>query len=504
MHEVVPCSVRIGSRNSKRFSTPRCECPAARYENERPCKHLIWLLDKISKQALFDHDPDSELNLTESGYPAELGDPFQRISEMRLDVLADSLHCDIAAPNCDTAPPNYGRVREAREMVAAVAGVRPRELDSYRPDLETSYNSASLIRRGDLEATLFSLILASHSLAAWVRTGLLDPSDPPVDPFRSLQRRVCRIIAELDAYSASLRDPALAVARREKGKEAEGPRNVKWAAEQIQNCVKQIEKSVSRRTRSPLAAWERSSAARALVAILKAIVNHHIDSHAGNTADDRNLYMRLVGNQHDFGGVYIAALTTLVDQSQFIEELEGIMDLLGRYGAPTSFAANMRDLITRMRSHTHAVGGSSTSTAAGRRESSDSMLGARSSTPSLDLPGPSQMKGKQVEFVPAQPEPSQQPRPEPPAPPAPAPAPTTNPRPARFLTPEVPASMSRRASGRGRRAGRGAGGGAGRAGGTAGGTSAGAEGSGSGSGAGSKRSVSGNGQDRGRGSKRAR
>ena len=125
MHEVVPCSVRIGSRRSKRFSTPRCECPDARYRDERPCKHLIWLFDKISKQALFDHDPESELTLTESGYAQESGDPFRQISEIRLDVLADSLHCDVAAPNCDTAPPNRARVREARELVAAVAGIAP-------------------------------------------------------------------------------------------------------------------------------------------------------------------------------------------------------------------------------------------------------------------------------------------------------------------------------------------------------------------------------------------
>ncbi|KAK0618454.1 hypothetical protein B0T17DRAFT_537961 [Bombardia bombarda] len=358
MHERVPCSVRIGSRSSTRFSNPRCECPAARYKNERPCKHIIWLFDHIAKQALFDHDPDSELTLTDTGYAQELGeDLFHQISDMRLDVLADSLYCDISPPNYDIAPPSMARVREAREMVAAVVGIQPRELDSYRIDLEeTSYtsNSNTLIHRGDVEATLFSLLLASHSLATWVRHEL-NPSDPAIDPFRLLQRRVSRIIHELDTYSSSLTNPATSASRRDQGKDLEGPRDVAWAATQIQHCVRRIEKIVSRGA-SPLAPWERASAARALVGILKAVASHSVESHHGSTLDDRNLYMRLVGN-HDTGFVY-SALDMLVDQSQFIEELEHVMDLLGRFGAPASYAAHMRALITRMRSFKSVDSGS--------------------------------------------------------------------------------------------------------------------------------------------------
>ncbi|KAK3335353.1 hypothetical protein B0T19DRAFT_5830 [Cercophora scortea] len=452
MHEIVPCSVRIGSRNSTRFSMPRCECPDARYQDQRPCKHIIWLLDRISKQALFDHDPDSALTLTDLGFPEELSDPFQSISEIRLDVIADSLHCDTSPPNHDTAPPSYARVKEAREMVAAVAGVQLPELGGWRRDLEAAYNSATLIHRGDLAATLFSLILASHSLAGWVRRKL-NPSDPAVDPFRSLQQRVSRIIAELDDYSHSLEHPSSIATRREDGKEAEGPRSVMWAATQIQHCVMCIKKLVSRSI-SPLADWERASAARALVGILKDVANHNIESHPGSTVDERNLYMRLVGNRDS--GFILSALDTLIDQSQFIEELEDIMELLGRFGAPASYAANMRSLITRMRSYKSE--GSVNTSVAQRAETPP----LQAST--LTVPGTDQ-----------QPEPT--PGPE-------APHTASAPGDGQFLTPEVPAS----ATGRGR-------GGRGRGGGRGGGSR--------GSGAGSKRSVSGS-QDRGRGSKRAR
>lgn len=332
MHEVVPCSVRIGARDGGRFSTPRCECPDARYRHVRPCKHLIWLFDRISKHALYDHDPNSELTLTEFGFPEELGDPFDLISQIRLDILADELHCDMSDPDRETSSPNRARVREAREMVAAVAGIQPWETDEFRPDLETSYHDASLIHRGDLGATLFSLILASHSLAEWVRTQL-SPSDAAVDPYRSIQQRVSRIV---DEYSLAIRGPGIAAADDEQEDPGKDPLDVTWASTQIWNCVRKIEKLVSRGP-GPLSGWARSSAARSLVGILKAVV--------GN----RSLYMRLVGD-HDTGFVY-SALDMFVDQSQYIEELEDIMESIGVYGAPPSYVAKMRGLISRMRSY---------------------------------------------------------------------------------------------------------------------------------------------------------
>ncbi|KAK4136769.1 hypothetical protein BT67DRAFT_374064 [Trichocladium antarcticum] len=336
MHEVVPCSVRIGARDSQRFPTPKCECPDARYRDAKPCKHLIWLFDRISKQALFDHDPGSELTLTEFGYAEELGDPFDQISQIRLDLLADGLRCDTSNPDSDISLPTPARMKEARDMVAAVAGIQPWELDNYRPDLESSYNGNTLIRRGDLGATLFSLILASHSLAEWVRSEL-NPSDAAVDPFRSMRQRVSRIIDELDAFSAMEEDPAIAAAYRSQGKSAEGPRDVSWAAAQIQHCVRRIEKLVSRCS-TPLAEWARSSAARSLVGILKAVVGR------------RDLYEHLIGN-HETDFVY-SALDTLVDQSQFVEELEDIVNsICVVYGGRPLYVTHLGSLIERMRSY---------------------------------------------------------------------------------------------------------------------------------------------------------
>ncbi|KAL2155143.1 hypothetical protein VTH82DRAFT_3819 [Thermothelomyces myriococcoides] len=399
MHEVVPCSVRIGSRRSGRFSTPRCECPDARYQGVRPCKHLVWLFDKISKQALFDHDPDSELTLTEFGYPEELGDPFDQISQIGLDILADDLRCDTSEPDNDVIAPNPARVREAREMVAAVAGIQPGELGEYRLDLEDSYGrDNTLIRRGDLGATLFSLILASHSLAEWVRSEL-SPSDPAVDPFRSIQHRVTRIVQRLDACSSAREGGEPPDAAERGWRRADRPRNADWACVQIQRSVKKIEKLVSRGS-SPLTEPARASAARSLVVILKAVVNH------------RDLYGPLIGDR-DTGFVH-SALDLLADQSQFVDALDEIMDRIGVRGAPPSYVAKMRHLIARMRSgyhhdddhHHHEI------TLAGQQQQSQqehvtpgklSSSSGRVETPPLLLPDQPQQQPELVPHPPTEP-----------------------------------------------------------------------------------------------------
>lgn len=454
LQEVVPCSVRIGSKSSTRFSMPKCECADARYRGLRPCKHIVWLFDQVSKQIVLDQDPNTPLTMSEMGYPEELGDPFEQICNSRLDLLADSLRCDTTAPGSDTAPISHARLREAREMVAAVAGIPAREIDQFRLDLETTPPGNVVIHRGDAEATLFSILLASHSLAARVRAELA-PSDPAVDPFRALQRRATRIISELDSYSSSLQDPTPHRSNQAEGNEAEGPRNVRWAATQIRRCVTQVERLVSR-SATPLAGPARSSAARALVGVLKSVAGHNLDSHSGDTVDDRNLYMCLIGNK-DTGFVYVA-LEKLVDQSQYVEELESAMELIGRFGAPESYVSHMRGLIKRMRSHTGEE--SRRSSVAGPSDTAP-----RNVTPPLEgVPPPSRRTEADTALGESG-------------------SPGSS---VRFLTPAAPASTRARGSRGGR-----------------GGAASGSESGGS-SRAGSKRSISGTGTERAEGPKRSR
>ncbi|EGS19006.1 uncharacterized protein CTHT_0056260 [Thermochaetoides thermophila DSM 1495] len=326
LHETVPCSVRIGAKSSGRFAIPRCECPDARYRRVRPCKHLIWLFDRIAKQTLFDHDPDSELTLTEYGYPQELGDPFDQISQLRLDVLADALRCNISDPDSDSSPPSLSRLREAADIVASLAGIPPHEVPTPQPPPSSD---RSLIHRGDLASTLISLLLASHSLTEWLRSALDPLLDPAVDPFRQIQHRVDRVLFELSSYpSSSQRNPL---------KQAEGPRNAPWAATQIQRCVKRIETLLTRST-APLPPVSRASAAQALVHILRSVATH----------SDPELYRLLIGDAKDTSFA-VNALALLPEQSQFAEDLAGVMEVIGKRGAGGKWAEEMSALVARMR-----------------------------------------------------------------------------------------------------------------------------------------------------------
>lgn len=353
MHEVVPRSIRIGSPKSQ-YSEPQCQCGAA-----RPCKHLIWLSDCIAQQALCDHDPQEALTLNEHGYPDELGEPFQCISAMHLDVLADGLHCEVGHPLARSGP-SPQTMADAQSIIASIAEVDEHLFDSYRSDLTyATFDARSLVHHRDAEATLFSLLIASHRLSAWLRS-LLRPSDPARTPFRQIESRARRIFTDLDTYLASSSQHGKQAAD---AADTEGTCDVSWAATSLSGCVRQIHTLVAR-AEAPLSRAERASAARALVRILRGAVDRRKE-------DGRNssLYARLIGDRDE--GFLTDTLELLVDQSQFIDEIEDIMAEVGVRGAAASWVAKMETIVARMRtnrrSSTRASRGGSSAVAAGKQ-----------------------------------------------------------------------------------------------------------------------------------------
>ncbi|OIW35387.1 hypothetical protein CONLIGDRAFT_566542 [Coniochaeta ligniaria NRRL 30616] len=329
MHEVVPRSVRIGSPKSQ-YSEPQCQCGAT-----KPCKHLLWLSDCIAQQALQGHGQQEPLTLNERGYPDELGEPFRCIADMRLDVLADGLHCDVGHPLARSGP-SPQRLADAQSIIASIAEVDEHLFDSYRSDLTySSFDSRSLVHYKDAEATLFSLLVASHRLSAWVRSRLR-PSDPARTPFRQIESRARRIFADLDAFFASSTSAGKTAA------DAEGACDVQWAATNLSGCVRQIYTLIAR-AEAPLPAADRASAARALVRILRGVVDRQNDSQGDS------LYGRLIGDRDE--GFLTDSLELLVDQSQFIDEIEDIMVEVGVRGAAASWVAKMEAIVARMRTN---------------------------------------------------------------------------------------------------------------------------------------------------------
>src|SRR5262249_4736598 len=101
------------------------------------------------------------------------------------------------------------RVREAREALASVAAV---PVDEWRQDLSSGPSPAGLassshprrrgtglVRRRDLECTIFRMLLANDEFFNYFVSHLA-ASDPVRDPFRKLAQRVDRVLVDLDNY----------------------------------------------------------------------------------------------------------------------------------------------------------------------------------------------------------------------------------------------------------------------------------------------------------------
>ena len=335
MHEIVPRSIRIGAPDSK-YPTPRCNCMR---DSSQPCKHLIALLDEINYHTL-DQVPDRELILTPTGLAAEAGNPFEKISNFHLNILADCLHCDVGSPESKTQP-NPRRIQESREILAAVAEI---DSDAYRPDLfETTalLGDHGIITRTDLERTVVQMLLANNEFFAYFLK-LLDTTDAARDPFHKLEQRVDRVLSALKSISSTSPSDNPPTA-------PEGPATVSWAASHLLSVSRTIAALLQRPDR-PALAWERASAARTLVRILRAVVTEHTaDAHGGATPEERNLYARLIGNRDT--GFAVDALALLPEQNQFIDELETIEETLGVHGAQGGYLRKLRAVIARLRSN---------------------------------------------------------------------------------------------------------------------------------------------------------
>ncbi|KAF6816158.1 SWIM zinc finger protein [Colletotrichum plurivorum] len=384
MTELVHRSIRIGSPNSV-FSWPQCSCAGPNERSSggggRLCEHMIWLHDQLVNQTLYDHDPSSPLTMTPRGYPGEIGDPFRNISSFHLDVLADGLHCNAFSPNSRAGEdfegpddgdgsetssddssddgdsvedldelPNRRHIQEIHEMLSAVCSPpSPTSLptEDFRPDLlsgaSVSRSKKRPVKRRDLEATVFRMLLANteffHYFLSKLRT-----TDPVRDPFRKLSLRVDHALRQLDAFASEGFSPS----------SAEGPCDVAWAARHITGVVSLIRAAIYNRDR-PMRRAERTSAARALVHILAAVVDRNRDfvppgfaAVASVPRRDRNLYLRLVGDRdEDF---VIGVLAQLPDAAApFVHSLEEVQDQLGVNGAPASYVEKFRSLVARLR-----------------------------------------------------------------------------------------------------------------------------------------------------------
>lgn len=362
----VPRSIRVGSPRSQ-YRKPKCFCMG---DSERPCKHLIYLLDQVNYHTA-GHDSGSPEHLGLDGYPTEMGHPFEKISDFHLSQLATSLHCNIIPDS--TSEVNPAHLQEVREILASVEEPDADDYacDRFRPDIFDDPHAIpqedALISYEDLTHTVANMLMTNKEFFAYFLS-LLEPTSKARDPFRKIQQRVDRVLSDLEAFS---RDPAAASLSK---CATEGNPDVPWAAAHIEKAVSTIQTLLQNRSDAPSSPTERASAARTLVRILHVIVlNWNRDvtyspatitsTSSGASAssvltqtataapNERNLYHRLIGGRTRGSSAFVVdVLAQLPEQNQWIETLEEIEDRLGAYAPPAGYMGRLRDLILRMRS----------------------------------------------------------------------------------------------------------------------------------------------------------
>lgn len=391
MHEVVrtSCAVRIGSAQS-RYRKPRCNCMG---DSDKPCKHLIFLLDQLTHHTSDQLVPDEPVRLGPDGNGTGGESLFESVSSFHLDLLASKMHSGVGSPDSRPAV-NPVRLQETREILVSIVDpdMDDYAVKEYRPDIfedpDTTFENNDIISYNDLTRTVANMLMTNNEFFAYFLR-LLGPDSRAGNPFRKIQQHVDRVLGELDAY-----------ARGAPARAAEGPRDVPWAAAHITRAVSAIQSLLQNRTDAP-SPTERAAAARALVRILHVVVldwNRDVFHPAPPTttttptptastsrralpasalqqpatpatpppppppqaADDRNLYQRLIGSQTRTRSAFVVdVLAQLPEQNQWIETLEEIEGRLGAYGPPAGYVSRLRDLIALMRSSRPAGGAGS-------------------------------------------------------------------------------------------------------------------------------------------------
>lgn len=374
LHEVVPRSIRIGSPTSK-YHQARCNCMG---DSPKPCKHLIYLLDQLNRitgdKVLDEHVQ----TLRPDGSPTQMDQPFDKIANFHLDLLASNLHCDVGSPESQ-ATINPVRLQETRELLAAVGNSDADDyaVKNFRPDIfeqdrDLLLQQHNILTDDDLTKTVARMLMTNNDFFAYFLK-LLGPTSRARDCFRNIQRHVDRVLRELNAYhrqhtTSGQPQETMATAAHSA---AEGPRDVAWAATHILRAVATIQYLLQNREDPPPPA-ERASAARTLVRILYTVVfdwNRDITSSSIPTTTTTttttssntslvpgsihtNLYLRLMNTQTTptSKSFILDSLANLPEQNQWIETLEEIEAKLTTYAPPPTYMMRLRNLITLMRS----------------------------------------------------------------------------------------------------------------------------------------------------------
>ncbi|KAI1173871.1 hypothetical protein F4777DRAFT_589572 [Nemania sp. FL0916] len=343
--------------------SPSCSCQ----QDERsmglqhPCRHTLWLCDQILSQLV----PLSEQPYTWAldGYTAEHGNVCHYISDYHLDVLADGLRCDIMTG--ESMKPRPRRIQTAREILATLSG---NSLDKYRPDLTGEATGKRVVKEGDIEETVFRMLLENDSLLSYFLVSMRNHG--PLNPrFRRFRDRTDAALDTFDTYAKALDlgDPKLL----EKVPE--------WCYRTISDILRQIKALIDYPERE-LDNFDRRAAASTLIYILGQVVSRnedHKDIRDNNNTKTVNLYRDLVIK---LGNNFVIDLLDTLSPDSFehmLPDLDRIEEKIANTNVPASYLNKFDEIVTHIRNANLRSMSESTESSRKRMNQDDDRLSKR-------------------------------------------------------------------------------------------------------------------------------
>ncbi|KAH8180145.1 Zinc finger, SWIM-type [Sarocladium implicatum] len=361
MTELVTRSVRIRAPDASGDGSSPLSCSCGDSSEGEPCKHLIWLLDRVAEQTLYEPSRGKPLNMTEAGYSEEMDDPFRTIADHDLEVLGPGLHCPVVGgSSSEGSGIDVHRVQEARELLAAVHN---QSVDSFRPGLSgdvKDVTGSKVFKRGDLDTTILRMLVDNNHFFQYFFSAASRSNTHIKDPFRSISQRIDRILQALDdASSRSATSSSLSASQDARQQPVRG---VAWASKHLLGCTTLVRSFIFSRSH-PLSSIEAVSAAQVLTRLLALVVSRNLDTHHAPSGlsqpttaaqptprSHRNLYLNLIGDRDRDFVIGMLALLPPAATSHFLDRLEACLEDIGTYGAPSGYVQRFRKLLERLRS----------------------------------------------------------------------------------------------------------------------------------------------------------
>lgn len=282
--ETVAYSVRIGAPGSN-YSNVEC----SNCNEPQPCRHVFWLLDQINKHTLTTAQKRGSLTLSARGYPSEVPEPFERISKIGIEELAELANWEVRSEPYNE-PDQETKAEEIREILAVLS---PRTADEYRPDifdhLTVDQSFTPALARRDLASLVAKSLMVNPDMFHHFRA-IVSPNYCAADFFRKMREKADEVLAQMNKY--------IETGVTEDGNEVY---DIPWCARTLTNIVQAIRAKV---LKSPLGKPAKAEAGSALVRILSEVVARNGDAYEGRVWEktpqrkmpdkDRNLFYRLI------------------------------------------------------------------------------------------------------------------------------------------------------------------------------------------------------------------